>query len=162
MRRIVISAIVVLVVAVTLSAQTSPVQEVLVMQDRRDGVNMLLRITQDTYYLGEPAVSVPAEVAPGATLKASRFAVRGWREADSIRAVVYAVIPSPDAPGKTVETAIATYVLKDSPLVRVTETAAWGAMAIVLRPVRRLRQSRRGFAKGIIPRPIDFSPFLRV
>ena len=86
-------------------------------------------------------MSIPTEALPGATLLVSRFLVRGWQEGDHSRVVIYAVVPAPQASGKTIETAIATYALKfgGSGVVRMTETAEWGAVPMVLRPVRPLR-----------------------
>ena len=140
MRRIALSVVVVLAVAATLSAQTATVRsdQIMISHGR---LNFILRITQDAFYLGEPAISVPAEALPGATLRVSRFSVRGWQEGDHLRAVVYAVVPEPQASGKTIETAIATYTLTfgGSGAVRVTETAEWGAGPMVLRYVRPLR-----------------------
>ena len=138
MRRFVMSAAFVLAVAATLSAQasTTRVDQIMISHG---SLNYILRITQEAFYLGEPAVSVQPEALAGTTLRASRFAVRGWREGDHIRAAVYAVIPDPQFSNKTLEAAIATYVIKDSAYVRVTETADWGAAPITLRPVRPLR-----------------------
>ena len=140
MRRIVLAAVVVIACATSLSAAqvaTARVDQVMISHGN---LNYVLGITQDAFYLGEPAVSVQAEPMTGATLRASRFAVRGWREGDQIRVVVYAVLTDPQAASKTIDTAIATFVFKfGSSAVRVTETADWGAAPMVLRPVRLLR-----------------------
>ena len=91
------------------------------------------------FYLGEPALSIPAAALPGATLRVSRFSVRGWQEGDHSRVVIYAVVPDPQASSKIIETPIATYALGSYGTVRVTETAEWGAAPMVLRVVRRVR-----------------------
>ena len=71
----------------------------------------------------------------------SRFSVRGWQEGDHSRVVIYAVVTDPQASGKTIETAIATYTLKFGSYgtVRMTETTEWGAAPMVLRTVRPLK-----------------------
>ena len=143
MRRFVLSLVVVLAVAAGLAAQTPALgfDELLISQERRGGVNVVLKITQNAFYLGEPAVSVPAEALTGATLRAARFAVRSWQEGDHARIVVYAVVLDTPVANRTLETAIATYALKSASRqpIRVTETAEWGAAPIVLRTVRHLR-----------------------
>jgi hypothetical protein len=138
MRRTVLSAVVVLAVAINLSAQTTAVPDQLMIS--HGGLNYILRISQDAFYLGDPAVNVQAEAATGSTLRVSRFAVRAWREGDHIRAVVFAIVPDPQVPTKTLDAIIATYSIKDSAGVRLTETAEWGAAPMTLRPVRLLRR----------------------
>ena len=141
MRRIVMSLVIVLAVAATLSAQTTAVrfEQIMISHGK---LNFILTANQDAFYLGEPAVSIPAEARPGATLRLSSFTVRGWREGDHMRVVVYAVVPQPQAPSKTIETAMATYAIKfaSSGAVVVPETAEWGAAPMVLRTVRPLRR----------------------
>jgi hypothetical protein len=141
MRRFALTLIVVLAVAGVLAAQTPALDfdELMISQERRGGVNVILKITQNAFYIGEPAVSVPAEALTGAALRASRFAVRGWREGDHARIVVYALVIDSQVANKTLETAIATYAVQGANPIRVTETAEWGAAPIVLRPVRHLR-----------------------
>lgn len=137
MRRTVLSLVMVLAVASSLSAQAAN-NQILVSHGN---LNYVMTITQDAFYLGEPALSVRAEAIPGATLRVSGFSVRGWQEGDHARVVVYAVLPAPEASGKALETAIATYTLKfgSAWTARVTESAEWGAAPIVLRAVRPLR-----------------------
>ena len=139
MRRIVLTAVLTLAFAATLSAQTATasIDQIMISHG---SLNYILRITQDAFYLGEPAVRVQPEAKAGTSLRATGFAVRGWREGDQIRTVVYAVVPDPQLPNKTLETAIATYLIKDAAGVRLTETAEWGAAPMILRPVRLLRR----------------------
>ena len=140
MRRIALCVAVILAVASTLSAQATKIRfdEIMVSHGN---LNHLMEVTQDAFYLGEPALSIPAAALPSATLRVSRFSVRGWQQGGHSRVVIYAVIPDPQAASKTIETAIATYTLKFGSMgtVRMTETAEWGAAPMVLRVVRRLR-----------------------
>ena len=140
MRRVILSVVVLLAVTSTLSAQATNVRgdQILISHGN---LNFVMKITQDAFYLGEPAMSIPAEALPGATLRASRFSVRGWQEGDHSRVVIYAVVADPQAASKTLETAIATYTLKFESYgtVRMTETAEWGAAPMVLRAVRLLK-----------------------
>ena len=131
MHRIFLAVAVVLACAASLSAQVGTARAEDQILISHGSLNYILSITQDGFYLGEPAVSVQAEALTGTTLRASRFAVRGWRERDQIRVVVYAVVTDPQATSKTIDTAIATYVLKfgTSVAVRITETAEWGGRA---------------------------------
>jgi hypothetical protein len=140
MRRIVLSVAVVLAVAAAVSAQSTTVRVNQIMISHGTP-NFIMNITQDAFYLGEPALSIPAAALPGATLRVSRFSVRGWHEGDHSRVVIYAVVPDPQASSKTIETPIATYPLKFGSYgtVRMTETAEWGAAPMVLRAVRPLR-----------------------
>ena len=109
-------------------------RSILLSQDRAGGMNVVLGLNQDTFYLGGPAVSVPAESLPGTSLLASRFAIRAWREGDLARVVVYAVVLG------DIEVPIATHLLRHGSNIRVTETGKWGAAPVVLRLVRPLRR----------------------
>src|SRR5688572_8894761 len=97
----------------------------------------MLGLEQTEFYIGEPAVIVPARAMTGATPKASHFAVRAWREAERIKAVVYAVVTDRGAPNGALETPIATYTLPVGQRVRVTQTELWGASPIVLSTLQR-------------------------
>ena len=113
---------------------------IMLSQDRTGGMNVLLPVKQETFYLGDPAVSVPAEPIAGTILTASRFAIRAWLEGSGVKVVVYAVVPNEKALTQALEVPIATHVLSARvSSVRVTETSSWGASPIVVRMVRPLR-----------------------
>jgi len=94
-----------------------------------------LAVTQSGFYIGGPSISVPAKAAPGAALKASRFAVRTWHEGDAARVVVYAVVTDATMPQGELETAIATYSLALGARMTVTQTEPFGAVPVTLRVV---------------------------
>ena len=140
MSRLLASCLIVLGTGAALSSQSAPIEwNVLVSfnEDATGGQFAMLGLEQTEFYIGEPSVIVPAKAMPGATLKASQFAVRAWREADKIQAVVYAVVPDPIVPNGALETPIATYTLPVGQRVRVTQTEQWGASPIVLSTLQR-------------------------
>ena len=59
---------------------------------------------------------------PGGKVIASRFKIRAWKESDSARVVVYAVMSDSRAPKKRTETPISTFKLALGESREVTET----------------------------------------
>ena len=109
---------------------------VLVSQDAAGGVNVMLPLSQTTFYLGEPSVGVPAAAGTGALI-AERFTVRAWHEGQAVRVVVYASLPAKSG-ARVVETPIATYAMAPGDSARVTATEEFGATPLKLRLLRRL------------------------
>ena len=103
------------------------------------GVNVHVRLQHTNFYLDEPSASVPAEpLSAASTLLASRFAVRAWTEAETIRVVVYAVIPDPRNTARSLETPISTFPLARVGATQVVDAAQWGARPVIVRAVRRV------------------------
>lgn len=140
MARLLASCLFVIGTASALSSQAAPGEwSVLVSltENATGGTFVMLGLNQTEFYIGEPSVSVPAKAMTGATLTASRFAIRAWREAEKISVVVYAVLTDPRVPNGALETPIATYSLASGERVRVTQTEQWGASPFSLWTLQR-------------------------
>lgn len=140
MTRLLASCLIVFGTGAALSSQAAPREwnvVVFLPGDATGGTFAMLGLEQTEFYIGEPSVVVPAKAMPGATLKASHFAIRAWWEAEKIKTVVYAVVADPRAPNDALETPIATYALAIGQRVRVTQTEQWGASPIVLGTLQR-------------------------
>jgi hypothetical protein len=126
-----------LISSALVSSQAAPGQRsVMMSQERVGGINVMVPLDRDAFYLAQPVARVPAEPArQDATLTALAFSVRAWKEGDGARVVVSAVVPVSRG---EVETPIATFALAHGESRRVTETEQWGASPVLLRAVARL------------------------
>jgi len=131
------------ILSASLSAQssaTSGVDQILIQHQGELGTNSILGVQGTAFYLGEPALSVRANALPSATLRTSRFIVRGWQEGDHARVFISAIVPDSQTPNRELETPVATYAVSRNDAVRVTEMADWGAMPMILHAVRPMKR----------------------
>lgn len=143
MRRVLATIATAVLTTATLSGQSNTLPQAgspgILVSVHNNGLNFWMASSQTEFYLGQPALNVPAYALQGETLRAVRFTLRCWKEGDATRVVVYAVLNDARTPTRELETAIATHTLKQGASVRVTETAAWGAEPMTIRSVRPLR-----------------------
>jgi len=84
-------------------------------------------------YAGGPWAAIPASClndSPEAT--ARDFRIRAWKEAESTRVVVFAVVTDATAATKERETQIATFLMSSGQSVNVTQTAEYNAAPVTV------------------------------
>jgi hypothetical protein len=126
-------------------SQTSPqiVTVVGIRQfDSSQPMDAWVELQRTEIYLDAPSAEVPVRAAvPGATVAASSFRIRAWKEGEAPRVVVYAVMADPRAPRRETETAIATFLLAVGGSMVVSQTQEWGGKPIMVSVSQRQRQS---------------------